>query len=529
AVQEAINFLCGGIKKKQSINVLKAFNLLDNNENIDVKQSSYTKYFIDMLNKKPRGQVINRSEIIDEHDGRIEIDYHFKLEPEWIALLLLSMVHGGYIILSAGSNKIDAPELTAAKKFSIQELINFKHFQKPKDLPVNELKALFKLLSIPEGMISVEANQKDGLKQMLQKAYEKLQETVKAIHRIDGGIQCWGADLLDKNNKFREKLTDFKEFLEIISRYDTLPKLKNFTLSEEDIEKHYSSLKVIEEMKKLEEIAAELSSPVSYIVPAGEKLPSGHKLKEDIEEKRKEFFSDVSEKKADLQNKWMAELKKLKEEYIKEYLDFHKKYRLDTSGDHKKQNIMKSDVFKGLRDLAGVEMLEKGVFINLQNKIINIMTCYSLSSTEMEKNTHCPHCKLNPSELKDSPGVNILLDGYEIEMEKLYDDWINSIHENLSDPFVAESIKLVGSDEKKVIEDFLKTKELPAKTGEFVKIVNRVLKGLDKIEISMEDFKKSLSKGAGPCTLKELEDSFKNFIQAKVKGKEKERVRIVIF
>ncbi len=60
-------------------------------------------------------------------------------------------------------------------------------------------------------------------------------------------------------------------------------------------------------------------------------------------------------------------------------------------------------------------------------------------------------------------------------------------------------------------------------------LVNRVIKGLDKIEISIDDFKSSLIKGAGPCTLQELEESFKNFIQEKVKGKEKERGRIVIF
>ncbi len=94
----------------------------------------------------------------------------------------------------------------------------------------------------------------------------------------------------------------------------------------------------------------------------------------------------------------------------KEYMELHKKYRLDTAGDQKKKKIMNGEVFKCLRDLSDIDMLERGTF----NQLLREKKC-----------------------------------------------------------------------------------------------------------IFQQDF--------APCTLQELEESFKNFIQEKVKGKEKERVRIVIF
>ncbi|MEQ8192823.1 MAG: DUF6079 family protein, partial [Candidatus Eremiobacterota bacterium] len=90
------------------------------------------------------------------------------------------------------------------------------------------------------------------------------------------------------------------------------------------------------------------------------------------------------------------------------------------------------------------------------------------------------------------------------------------------------SIDLLSREDRKIIEGFINTKKLPHKVdSNFVRIVNEVLKGLEKVIFSFDEFKSNISCPV-PCTLDDLNKEFEKFVQEKVKGKEKGRVRIVI-
>jgi len=536
AAQESVSAMSGGLKSKQGIRILNSFNLLDNFNKLDIKNSKYARYFIDLMDKRGRGQVINRREIIDETDPRIETDLNFKLEPEWIGVILTALVHSGYIILTLeDGEKLDASDLTGMKSLRIDKIKKFKYFQRPKELPLPELTVLFKLLDIPEGLIRQENQREEGVRQMIVHSDKLLRESIiPTINKLEKGIFCWGENLLTPGNTQRmiSELAQVKEFLESLARFNTPARLKNFNYDTRHIESMNPPLHLVKKIKDLEDMANWASSFVSYLSPAGDKLPDKNPLKEKIEDARLQFIQDISQEGTFelIQKKWIPVLRDLKNEYITLYLEIHRKHRLDHLQDDRKKKILNGETFKSLQEMAKIEMMDRASFYKLRNSIIDgIKPCYSLTQKDMENNYICPHCRLNPLEIRDSREVSLILEDMERQSEQMFDNWQENLYNNLSDPFVQDSIDLLEEDEKKIIKNFIKNKKLPSSIdSDFVGAVSRALKGLEKVEISLDEIKKALTTKGNISNPTDIQKRFENFINTKTKGKDKDRIRIIL-
>jgi hypothetical protein len=68
AAQDALRAIAGQNRTKQATAVLDALELLDG-EKIDPYKSKYTKFILDAVKAKGHGQVVNRSEIIQDDHG----------------------------------------------------------------------------------------------------------------------------------------------------------------------------------------------------------------------------------------------------------------------------------------------------------------------------------------------------------------------------------------------------------------------------------------------------------------------------
>ncbi len=536
AAQEAVSSLSGGLKTKQAQNVFAAFDLLDSNGAPDPKHSKYARYFIDMLDKKGRGQVINRNEIIDGSDPRVEKDYHFKLEPEWIGVVLTSLIYSGYIELATSSGKIDVGDLTGLKSLKLDEIKNFKYFQKPKELPIAELKVLFKLLGIAEGLITSEndENQKSGVKQMIEKADLLLNATVMTLQKIDSGIYCWGMNLLDatKTGTSMKKLQELQEFLQTIQKYHKVSLLNNITYTVKDIEKLFEAVDIQKNLDLTEKVSADMLPFTAYLSAALEKLTDDSQLKQKIITLRSKFAQDISLQidPESMKEKWIPLLKELKNEYIEEYFYYHKKYRLNPTQDERKKKIMESDLFKSLSELSKVDMIDKTAFFKIRETLIeDIKTCFTATKKELEQEPSCPYCRFNPTDFHGMIEVSQKLDECENRLDDLYENWREALYNNLSDPFVGQSIELMEMNDQKVIKSFIESRKLPDKIDSvFVKALNEVLKGLEKVEVDVEDIKEALIKGGAVCNPGEIKERFEAFVDDLMKGKSKDKVRILI-
>src|ERR1035437_1837747 len=143
ATQDALKAIAGDPRTKLGTAVLEALELLDG-DRLDSAKSKFAGQVVDTLKKKGHGQVVNRSELVHEVYG---VEYfapdHFRLEPEWLVVLLAALVHSGDLVLAIPGKKLDATNIAQLTATPLDELINFKHIERPKDWNLPALKALF--------------------------------------------------------------------------------------------------------------------------------------------------------------------------------------------------------------------------------------------------------------------------------------------------------------------------------------------------------------------------------------------------
>ena len=164
AAQDAIRAIAGNVQSKQGTAVLDALELLDG-DRLAAKQSRYAKHFLELLAKKGQGQVLNRAELIADVQG-VEYDARFRLEPEWVVVILAALVHAGDVTLSLPGKKLDAASLDELARTPVADLTSFKHVERPKDLPVGPLTELFDLLGIARGLVVNPATREEAVKQL---------------------------------------------------------------------------------------------------------------------------------------------------------------------------------------------------------------------------------------------------------------------------------------------------------------------------------------------------------------------------
>ena len=181
------------MKSKQGTAILDALELLDG-DTLKPRNSRYAKYVLDALSQKGQGQVLNRSELVASEAG---IDYwtKFRIEPEFLSVVLAALVHSGDIVLSLAGKKVDAAGIDQFAKVGIAEVTEFKHIDRPRDLPLGPLQDLCDLLDVPKGLIVNPANRDDGVAKIQQRAGELLGKVVTAQARIPELI-FWGRPIL---------------------------------------------------------------------------------------------------------------------------------------------------------------------------------------------------------------------------------------------------------------------------------------------------------------------------------------------
>lgn len=114
---------------------------------------------------------------------------HARLEPEWVVVVLASLVYAGEIVLSIPGRKFDATGLAQLAGTGINELVQFKHIERPKEWNVPALKALFELFGLAPGMAQLVTMGNEEPVQELQKAIGAvLNRVVMAQQSIQAGL-----------------------------------------------------------------------------------------------------------------------------------------------------------------------------------------------------------------------------------------------------------------------------------------------------------------------------------------------------
>ena len=541
-VGNALRALAGGNRTKDAVAVLDALELLDG-DRVDPTKSRYALEVLTRLKAKGHGQVLNRSELLS---GTSDVEYFapikYRLEPDLLITVLGGLVYSGDLVMSITGDKIDSGKLVQLAERSIEELKQFKHVEAPKEINLAVLRALFELFDLPSGLAQKASQGNGGDGEPVIKLQDKVSALVPRVLKAgsdlqQGKLSFWGQNLLreEEAKDWHARLDALKKFTESLTPYNTVGKLKNLRVTQEDIDGQKKSLEVLAAVERLLELVVELGGTASYLSQAEMVLPAEHPWVKQAEAARKALQAKLSldrtaEHAATISNFGRQTLNQLKKDYITAYIASHSKARLGVSEDKARNGLRKDDRLLGLRILAGVSLMPTSQLTAFEESLNGLKSCSSLDEPTLMTAAVCPHCQFRPSaeQMELIPAAN-RLHKLDDDLDQLQGNWQQTLLENLEDPFTQDSLGLLPAASKKLIDGFLASRKLPEPmTTEFANAAQEALSGLEKIGVKSDDLKQALLQGGSPAKPDELRSRFDTFLNDRCKGKDSTKLRFVI-
>ena len=536
AVQDALRWIAGPRKTQQGSKVLDALELLDG-DRLDPRRSRYAKHVVELLERKGAGQVLNRGELIHTvHDVEYMAPSTSRLEPEWVVVLLASLVYSGHVVVAVPGRKFDATGVAALAATPLTDLVHLKHVERPKAWDVPALTALFELLELTPGMAQLVVQGKDEPVRELQKAVDaRVNRLVMARQGLQDGLRFWGRKLLDEHaaNDLRGKLDAAKDFLEPLQAFSSPGALKNFPYDRQKVEAQRAGLAALAEVEAIHALVADLASAASYLPAAEAVLPSDHEWVERLKQVRNDliarFLDPARRSAAGFRQQARKELGDLKQAYVDAYLALHTRARLGVDDDRRKGRLRTDKRLQTVRVLAAIDLLPRQQLDDFLNRLAALESCSALTGQELDAAPECPHCAFRPSAERVEAAVGTVLSGLDGELDALLSTWTEILLSNLEDLTTQDQLELLGPDQRDPVQAFIASRTLPDELShDFVDAVAQVLSGLSKVVVTAEELCGALFPSGSPATPGELKKRFGDYIDEKAKGLDAAKVRIVI-
>jgi len=534
-ISNALRMLAGSARTKDAIAILDALEILDG-DRIEPTRSKYAQEVLKRLKAKGHGQVLNRSELLTPVVPDIEYfaPQKYRLEPDLLVVVLASLVYSGDIVLAITGDKINAGKLPLLAERSLDDLIHFKHIEPPKEINVAVLRELFELLGLPSGLAQMATQGKEEpVKELLDAVAKQVQRVLTVGTDLSSRLSFWGQSLLreEELRDRQQRLEALKDFLESLTPYNTVGKLKNLRITQDDIETQKKNLEVLSSVEKLRDLVADLGTTAAYLSQAEMVLASDHPWVQQAQAARKEILEKLAEdKSSEHAAEYRKQLAALKKDYIAAYVAQHSKARLGVTEDKTKSALRHDPRLVTLRALAGVSLMPTGQLTAFEDKLDKLKSCASLLESELVASPVCPHCGFRPANEQGDllPAANVLK-AMDDELDRLVQGWQQTLLDNLSDPIIQANFELLKAAQRDLIKGFLASKALPDPvTPEFVAAMQEALSGLEKIVVTGDDIKKALLTGGSPATPDDLRKRFESFMNERCKGKDAGKLRFVI-
>jgi hypothetical protein len=534
AAQEALRWIAGGVKSKQGSAILDALELLDGDA-LRPRNSRYAKQVLEMLSQKGQGQVLNRSELVSP-DAGVPYWTRFRIEPEFLAVVVAALVHSGDVVLSLAGKKIDAASIDQFAKLGIAEVSDFKHIERPRDLPLGPLQDLCELLGVPKGLIVNPANRDEGVAQIQQRAAELLGKVVASQARVPE-LVFWGRPVVSgqEQGDWKDRLTSLKGFLESLQPFNTQGKLKNFPHDSAAVLGQKPAIDLSRDVEDLAGLLQQTGALTSYLGKAEALLDAGHSWQDEVRTARADLTGKLSSPKhrgeTDFKRHLIHTLGQLKAKYQDAYLVAHQRARLGANDDKRKAKLTKDPRLAQLQKLAGVEMMPTQQLRDFENRLFALKTCFHLGRPDLEADPLCPHCGFRPAdEAGGGAPASENLGKMDEALDGILRGWTDTLVTNLEDPTVSGNIDLVSDAAgKSELRKLLKERRLPDPVSPgFARALQEVLSGLEKVTVQAEGLQNALSDGGVPCTISDLRERFDRYVTALTKGKDASKIRIII-
>lgn len=532
-IQRAIKCFSGQ-RTMDSIAFLESFNLIDGSK-ISVNNSKYAMSLVKKLDKLPTQGVINYSDIVTQKYDEC-FDKEFNINIEYFSVVLLALVYCGKANLALKDGTVlSASNLDTLPKLGVVDIYEFKYLSKPKQGSIEELQRFFEIIGLSEGLLVNSTEMEKGLEKALEKTKKISEDALLAKRLLNDNFKLWGEELIPNHisSSYLVKIDkQINEFVNFKTKYNTVAKLRNFSMTMEELEQIEQAITYVEIINKYNSFKSECASIVNYISNI-ETLKLPNSLANDII-KGKELFRNRRDSIKEAIDSELAirdvveELNKVKDSYIDLYFDIHNKSRLGVNAKEKKANVITGRVLTNLKKLASIDSIfQVNKLRELERELSSLVVCYELTTIELKETHICSHCKMDIN-TPFTISAQDKLYSLENQLNNLYEEWTNVLLNSLDDPLILDNKKLLTKEQQLLVEQVITTRTLPESIDRFfIQTFNTLFSELDKVTINFEDLE-NIILSMGPCTVSELKSKMNSFVDNIVKGKDIEKLRIIM-
>ena len=492
---------------------------------LDYGHSPYAKSLMQMLKDKGEGKVLNKDEIIgyvDKSDNLwLSKDFKIEAELEFVVMATLSALEGIEIKLSSGK-VINSTNLLDLRDLSKEDYFSFTHIKLAQGLNEAALKSMF--VSLLGRDLSKQLKDPTTYTSLVNTAEEWAERAVTIGRKIQGGLITNGITVVSAINasKYQNEFTVFARFCDKLASYNTEAKMKNFQYSVEDVKRILVSKEDIENIEnQLSEINS-FNEVISYLQQCKQYL-TNESFKQEITDAVNQLSSQLSSKDASKKEAYKSTLNELRERYADWYLKLYLKYKISYSDHTKKQALLDSEE-KAICDiLKEADFLSIGQYHQWLNKVNRLQP----SDDQVNKDVIliAPFQDFNPLDFEGVPIISVK--EAKEELHNLLEGWETTLRDSLDDPMVKKNLSLLDTSDASLLKSFQEGK-IEITKDNALSIRNAIMslyKGLEKIELSIEDLKNAFNK---PLTPDDAVTAFKEYVDQITEGKERDKIRIIL-
>ena len=377
---------------------------------------------------------------------------------------------------------------------------------------------------------------KDAPVQELQKAVTVfVTRVVTAQQAIREGLHFWGRNLLDEQAdlNLRNNLDTLKVFLESLQAYSSPGRLKNFRYDRHEVETQQAGLNALREVESLVALVAALGGTASFLSAAEAVLPPDHEWTARMRQARTTLLGQIVDPTVRSQSAFRREAQRaladLKQQYVRVYVDLHTRGRLGVNDDARKRRLLNDERLKKVGALATIDLMPRRQLTDFQDRLAGVRSCFGLTEQDLVAAPECPHCGFRPATESIPARAGDVLTNLDDELDTILCGWTQTLLTNLDDPIISEQVALLDSAEGRLVSAFIESRTLPEDLDHsFVHGVRTLLSGLAKLVIVTEDLRVALLDGGSPATIDEMRRRFGNYLDDRAKGKDPDKVRIVL-
>lgn len=491
---------------------------------LDIADSPYAKSVLKQLKAKGEGKVLNRDEIIEYVDksDNLWLSKDFKIEAELEFIVLATLAALGEVEIKLSSGKaINSSNLPELKNIGKEDYYSFTHIKQPQGINEAALKALFMQLLGRD--LSKQLKDPTTYVSLVAAAEAAAKKAVYTLSKIRNGLNFKGIELISDEEAaaYGRDFTAFSGFCDKVASYNSEAKLKNFPFSVDDINRIVAAKKDIDSIASLLGELQDFEKGISYLRQC-QQYVSEESLRTEIAETIDELPKVLKASQA-AKNAYKTKLDLLKNQYADDYLKQYIKHRISEADNTQKSALLDSNEKQICDILREVDFLSTGQYSQWLAKLDKLKPADPAVNKALI--LEAPYQDFNPADYTRASTLTVKQ--LRLELNELLSQWVQTLKDTLEDPMVKKNLGLLDKSLADLLRKF-ETDEVSLSKDNALPIRNAIMtlhEGLEKLEVSVASMKSHFSK---PLTPDEAITAFKEYIDQLTKGKERDKIRIIV-